>query len=496
MLYIRTATVMVISFFTSRITLEVLGVNDYGLNNLISGVVSMFSFLNLSMGTAVQRFYTIAESKKKGIPLNDIFGCASVIHLIIAGITFLAAEIFALFFLYKLNIPTERFGIAQWVFQCSLFSLILDILLVPSAAYLRAKEEFSKLAIFEIFQSILRLVILYLICISTYDKLATLAFLGAIVTIIYFFAVRITAFTLFKDVTRPHFFFEKNLFIKMTSFSTLLLFSILSSIVYWQGLAMMLNVFFGLAINAAYGISQQLKTAVDNFLMSFKQSVVPQLMMAYATNERKRLHNIINFSTKLTYVLALLIVTPFIFETNLILKLWLKNPPPNTVTFVQLVFCLCILNSFSYFIIQSIQASGKVKGFSLVTSFTYLITLGIAYLLLKIGYNYYSVMYVSIFQAILVIYITLHYAKKTFEFNVRNFIVNVALRSTLYTIIVIFSSLTLDVFMRDGILRLCMNVLISLCLSIFSYYILFNRSERERLNFYLHKFKVCIEQKF
>ena len=260
MLYIRTFIVMVISFLTSRVMLQQLGVDDYGINNLISGVVAMFGFLNMTMGTAVQRFFSVEEAKSDGVSAKKIFGSAFLIHLIIGALTLLLLEIFAVFFLHRLNIPEERMVIAQWVFQFTSVNLVLGIVTVPPFAYLRAKEEFSKIAILDVVEAFMRLGILYLLYKSPIDKLWTFAFLTFVITVLYNLAVWIIANKLYGEVTRPYVFFEKPLFMKMMSFSLLLLFSVASSMVYWQGIVMMINIFFGVAINAAYGIGNQIKT--------------------------------------------------------------------------------------------------------------------------------------------------------------------------------------------------------------------------------------------
>ena len=170
-LYIRMGFTMLVSFFTTRIVLQVLGVEDYGLNNLVGSIVSLLSFINGSMGTAVQRFYSIEIGKKNETRLSRIFGTGLYIHIIVALITVIIAEIFAIFFLDQLNIPPNRLITAHWVFQISIVSLALNIINVPYSALLRAREEFSKMAIIDIIQAVLRLLILFPLFYATFDKL-------------------------------------------------------------------------------------------------------------------------------------------------------------------------------------------------------------------------------------------------------------------------------------------------------------------------------------
>lgn len=486
-LYIRTFIVMVISFITARVMLQQLGVDDYGLNNLISGVVTMFNFLNMSMGTAVQRFYSVEEAKENGVSAKKIFGSAMLIHLTIGAVTLILLEIFAIFFLYRLNIPEGRLGVAQWVFQFTSINLVLGIVTVPPTAYLRAKEEFSKLAVLDIVEAFCRLGILYLLYVSPIDKLWTLAFLTFVLTLVYDLVIWIMSIRIYGDVARPFIYFEKRLFWQMMSFSLLLLFAVASSMVYWQGLVMMINIFFGVAINAAYGIGNQIKTAVDRFLSNFKQSIVPQLMESQAAGEDARLYKLIYASTKITFVLSLLIAVPVIFETDFILKVWLKTPPEFTTRFVQLGFAVSVLNSFSFFVTQAIHATGKVKGYSLMTSFGYLVGLIVVYVMMRLGYSFYVTMYVSIVLAVVEIVITCFYAKRTFDFRVAEFLAKVVLQCLFFCAIMVGCFVLMNHFMDEGWLRLCMNVLLSGVISLASLYILMNKAERDYVMSFLKK---------
>ena len=184
-LYVRMAFTMVIGFIATRVTLQQLGVDDYGLNNLVGSIVSMLSFLNGSMGTAVQRYYCVEIGKGNDGALKRVFGTGLFLHIVVAIVTVILAEIFAVFFLHKMNIPLERLHAAQVVFQISILSMALNVVSVPYAALLRARELFDKIAIVEIVQAVLRLVILYLLTVIDYDKLITLSVLGLGVTVYY-----------------------------------------------------------------------------------------------------------------------------------------------------------------------------------------------------------------------------------------------------------------------------------------------------------------------
>ena len=478
-LYIRTFIVMVVSFLTSRVMLEQLGVEDYGLNNLISGVVSMFGFLNITMGTAVQRFFSVEEVTDGGVSAKKIFGSALLIHLSIGAVTLLLLEIFAVFFLERLNIPVDRVNVAQWVFQFASLTLVAGIVTVPQEAFLRAKEEFSILAIMDVLDSLFRLGILYCLYISPFDKLWTFSFLAFLVKILCNLTVWIISIIKYGEITRPYLYFEKSLFVRMMSFSLLLLFNIASSMVYWQGLVMMINIFFGVAINAAYGIGNQVKTAVDRFLANFKQSVVPQLMGSQASGDNDRLYKLIYGATKITFVLSLLIAMPVIFETEFILQIWLKTPPDFTVRFVQLGFVVSVISSVSFFVIQGIHATGKITGYSISVSCIYIVCLTMIYVLMKMGYGFYVPMYVSIIMETLVFVVTMIFAKRTYNFRVMEFLLKIMSRCLMFCVIMVACFVVMNMMFEAGWLRLCLNLGLSCVLSFSSLYILMDKYERD-----------------
>ena len=252
---------------------------------------------------------------------------------------------------------------------------------------------------------------------------------------------------------------------------------------------MMINIFFGVAINAAYGIGNQIKTAVDRFLVNFKQSIVPQLMSSQAAGEDERLYKLLYAATKITFVLSLLVAVPMIFETDFILKIWLKTPPEFTTRFVQLGFAISVLNSFSFYVTQVIHATGKVVGFSLFTSLGYVLGLVAVYVLLKFGYSFYVTMYVSIVLAVVDIMIACIFAKRTFGFKVMDFLVRIVGQSVFFCAIMVGCFIMMNRFMDDGWLRLCMNLALSVLLSWSSLYLLMNKDERAVVLSYVSKIK-------
>lgn len=422
-LYIRMAITMFISFFTTRITLQVLGAEDYGLNNLVSSVVALFSFLNGSMGTAVQRFYSIEIGKEREDRLGRTFGSALSLHMIVALVTTLLMEIFAVFFIHKLNIPQERLFAAQIVFQISILSMLLNVISVPYSALLRAREEFSKIAIAEVLQSFGRLVVVLILMRITYDHLIALGCFNLLVTVTYCLAIVFIARK--YQECRNRICWDKSIIKDISKFISMLLVTVLASLFRDKGIVILVNYFFGLLINAAYAIAMQVMHIVSTFVMNFKQSVVPQIMISFGKGDLDRMHKLVNIGTKVTYILMLMITIPIIAEGKYILELWLKTPPEYTYELVCLVLININISSFTYFMYQGVHATGTITKQQICMSLLYLLNIAGIYVGFKLGATFYYALYVSMVVSFIQCVVNLYFARKTFSYDVRNFLLSI-----------------------------------------------------------------------
>lgn len=418
-LYIRIGFTMVISFFTARVTLQQLGVDDYGLNNLVSSIVTMLTFLNGSMGTAVQRFYSIAIGKNNQEGLAKVFGVGLSLHSIVAVVSFFVAEVFAIFFLHRMNIPSDRMVAAQIVFQISIFSLVLNILNVPYAALLRAREEFSQMAMIEIFQAVLRLVVLYLLVSVNYDKLVVLAILNFGVTLYYLGSLIVLA----RKFTETHTFFswDKELIKQMLKFISVLIVTVLAELARSQGIVFLINLFFSLTINAAYAIAVQVSNIVNNFIASFKQSVVPQMMASFGAGDLPTMHRLINQGSKITFILLLLLSMPIIFESEFLLSLWLGTPPEYSAQLVVLVLIYINIQSFTYFQYQGVHATGHITQQQIYVSIMYVLNIILIWGCFKLGLSFEWALYVNMLISSFQCIVNLVFAKKTYDYSLVEF---------------------------------------------------------------------------
>lgn len=479
-LYIRLGITMIISFFTARVTLQQLGVEDYGLNNLVGSIVSLFSFINGSMGTAVQRFYSIEIGKKNEERLCRVFGTGLYLHIIVAIITLFIAEVFAFFFLHKMNIPAERMFAAQVVFQISVISLALSIVNVPYAALLRAREMFSKTAMVEISQALLRLVVLFLLVHINYDKLITLSFLNIGISIYYVCALFFMARRYKESHSRP--MRDQNLIKEMLSFISMLLVTVLAQLLKTQGVVILINLFFGLVINAAYAVAIQVSNMVNSFAVNFKQSMVPQMMSAYGAEDKIAMNKIINFGTKITFLLMLMLTIPIIFEGQFILDIWLKTPPERSAKLVALVLIAINISSFTYFQYQGVHATGKILSQQIWMSFTYVANILIIYIVFKFGASFESALYVNMVISAFQCGVNLYYARKTYDYSLSRFFTSILFPCAITVVIVVLAIIPIVQLMQPTVGRFFLVFVISECLIfLLGCFIVLDKTERVRM---------------
>lgn len=475
-LYIRQIITMLISFFTVRITLEQLGVVDYGLNNLIGSIVSIFSFINGSMGTSVQRFFSYEIGRGNDERLKCVFGTGLYIHLVVTIITLFLCEIFAVFFLQKMNIPPERGFAAQIVFQISLLSMCLGIITVPYTALLRAREMFSQMALVDIFQVLLRLGILYLLIISNYDKLILLSVLNLLVSSLGFVILVLMS----RKFTETHtkILRDKGIINELLKFTGILLMTVLASLLNTYGIVMLINLFFGLAINAAYAIAMQIQNVVNTFVNNLKFAVVPQIMSAYGAGDLKSMHDLITFGTKVTFLLLLIITLPIIFCSEWILTIWLGKLPEYTSSLVVLSLISLNIGSFTYFHYQGVHASGCITNHQIWISISYVLAAITTYILFKLGMSVYWAMIINIFLGVGQCCINLYYSKKNYDYPVIFFVKNILPKIICVLCISIIVSMVLKCWVFYELLY-C--ILICIFVPFLSFFLLFTATERDKI---------------
>ena len=391
MLYIRMLFTMGVSLFTSRVVLQTLGVEDYGVYSVVGGIIAMFSFINGGMVSATQRYLTFEIGKGNLPQLKKVFSTSLQIHAIIALVIVLLGETVGLWFLYeKLVIPESRMTAAFWVYQCSIVASVVSIMSVPYNADIIAHEKMSTFAYISVLEVVLKLAIVYALYITPWDKLISYAVLILSVQLLIRFVYARYCSKHFEE-SHYHHQIDKPLFKEMLSFAGWSFWGNLASILYTQGLNMMLNVFFGPIVNAARGIAVQVQSAVRQFVSNFQMALNPQITKNYATGQLSQMHNLMFRSARFSFFLLFFLTLPILLETEYILTLWLKTVPTDTVVFTRWMIGISLIYSIANPCVIANQATGKVKVYQAVVGGILLMILPLSYIVLKLGAPAYSV---------------------------------------------------------------------------------------------------------
>ena len=425
MLYFRMFLTMAVSLYTSRVVLNMLGVEDFGIYNVVGGVVSMMAFFNSSMTTSTQRFLNVEMGKGDEENLNHVFINAVKAHFIIAIVTLVLIETVGLWLLYnKLTIPLERFNAALWVFHISVASLFVSIISTPYNAAIIAHEKMSVFAYFSILDVSLKLAIVYLLVISPIDKLIAYALLLLLVVLIMRICYTIYCRKHFEEC-RSSGKSDKGLIRNMFSFTGWMIFGCMADMLGNQGVNLLINIFFGPVYNAARGISIQVKTAVDSFVLNFLTAVKPQILKKYSSGEWNYMYKLVFSSSRISYYLLLILTLPILFNTHYILELWLKTVPPYCELFTQLTLIELLIRTIYTPIAQVNQASGKIRNYQIAISSLFLLTFILSYVIYKFGYPVYSCFLVAIIVAIIGLFVRLVILHRDNDFPARDFLIKV-----------------------------------------------------------------------
>lgn len=390
-LYVRMFVFMAIGLYTSRVILNTLGVEDYGVYNVVGGIVTMFTFINGGLASATSRNITFELGIRNTKRQRDVFGTSLTVHGIVSLIIIIASESIGLWLFYhKMQIPEVRLNAAMWVYQLSVLAAVLSIMMVPYNAAIIAHEKISAFAWITLMDSILKLVIVFLLVIIPYDKLIIYALLFFLVSIIDQLIYIFYCFCHFPEV-RTGFIWNNSLIKEMSSFAGWSLFGNLAGVAYSQGVNILLNIFFGPVVNAARGIAIQVQGIVQQFIRNFQVALNPQITKTYAANNMVEMHKLMFRSARFSFLLMYFISLPVLLETNFILVLWLKTVPENTVLFFRIIMCTSLIYTIANPLIIANQATGVVKNYQIICGSILLTILPLSYITLKLGAPAYSV---------------------------------------------------------------------------------------------------------
>ncbi len=483
MLYFRMFLTMGVALFTSRVILQSLGVEDYGIYNVVAGFVSMFTFINSAMTSATQRYVTFAIGKNEVNRVNTVFCTSMNIHILISVLLVLAAETIGLWFLNThMTIPVERMFSANIVYQCAILSTVVMIISTPYNALIVAHEKMSAFAYISILDASIKLLIAYLLYISSYDRL--------IVYAILMFLAQFLLQQIYCIYCRRHFIESKfhiikdePLFKEMVSFSVWSLFGNLASVGAGQGVNVLLNMFFGPIVNAARGVALQVQSAVLGFSTNFQMAMNPQITKNYAIGDLKYMHTLIYASSKYSFYLLFILSLPIALEANGILSVWLGIVPEHTAIFLRLALIISIINAMAGPLTISAQANGNIKLYQFVVGGILLMSFPLSYVCLKLGGIPELVYMVDLAIVSVAQVVRIYLMKKMINLSICEYLKEVIVRVICVAIIgciipvSVYIALPRNSF--SSFIAVCTACLLSVITSI--YYLGIKQSEREKL---------------
>lgn len=414
-LYLQMAIRLVITLFTTRVVLNVLGVEDYGIHNVVAGFVTMFTFISDTMVSASQRFFACELGVGNLKKLNDYFNATFFCYIIIIGVLVVLVEVVGVWFLNnKMVIPETRIVAANWVFHLAVITFVINLLSVPYTSMIIAQERMGIFAFVSLVAALLRLLIVYLLLVMSGDKLIIYSFLIVVVTFINAFWFYIYCKKRFRRETMLRIVWNGSMMKELFSFSGWSLFWTLANVGRSQGINVLLNIFFNPVVNAARGIAYQVNAAINQFVNSFYQAVRPSIMKLSAKQELDRMCQMVFTSSKLSFYMMLLVAVPIIFEAPSILSIWLDVVPENTVMFTRLVVVIALIDTLGLPLITAVNANGNIKWFNVIIGSILLLNLPISYLFLWYGYPAEIVFWVAIVISVIAHLVRVVYSKKIF----------------------------------------------------------------------------------
>ena len=481
MLYIRMIVNMIISLYTARVVLQTLGVVDYGIYGVIGGVLGMFSFFNSSMSGATSRFLTYELGKGDSAKLKRTFSTALIIHVAIAVLVAILCETIGVWFINeKLVIPLERMKAALWVFQFSILSMMVSVAQVPYNASIFSHEKMDVFAYLEIANSLLKLLVVYLLVIGDLDKLILYAILQFGVTLLIALLYRFYCVRSFEEC---HFkwVWDKPLLKQMIGFSGWDLYGNISVMARTQGVNMLMNMFFGPVMNAATDIATKVQAVTLQLSNNVALASRPQIVINYSQDKHNDMISLMRDGSRITFILMMAISVPLAVEIDYVLKLWLGTVPDYTSTLCILTLMWNLAVAINITTNYGVQATGKIRLVSIASGSLFLLVIPVAYILLKLDMPYwvpFMYNFIAVFVCPVIGGITLQQNIK--GYSIKKMMIPDLLRGWISVILVFIVTFLIKTQMSESFGRLVVVCLISTFLVVFTgYFIVFPKDRRQ-----------------
>lgn len=474
---------MAISLFTSRVILQALGVDNFGIYNVVGGFVALFAIVSKSLSGAASRFLNYEMGRDDRERLKVVFSSTLTIQVLLAVIVAFLAETLGLWFLnYKMVIPEERMIAANWCFQLSVITFCSNLLTVPYNASIIAHERMSTFAYISIVEGIAKLGIAYLIMFSEFDRLIFYAILICVLQLAIQCYYRLFCRMKFEEC-KYHFVYDKALLKQLLGYSSWGFIGSTSGVLRNQGINVLINLFFGPAINAARAVSNQVLHAVDGFVNNFITAVRPQIVKSYAAGDYEYVNKLVIQSSKFSFYLFFILSMPIILNCDYILGIWLTIVPEHSVLFVQLTLIYALITTLSHPLSIAQAATGKIRNYQLTIGGLQLLNLPISYLCLKLGAAAESVLFVAITIAFIVVFVSIQMIKKIMPFDSLLFYKEVIMKVLFLTAICMALLFILHTVWPETFIFFMIETVICLIVSaVCIYFIGFTAGDRKVLN--------------
>lgn len=479
MLYMRQVLIMLVGLYTVRVVLKTLGIEDYGVYNVVSGAVTMFSFLTGAMAVGSQRFFSFYIGKNDYQHLKKVFHNTLTIYIFLSSVIILLGESLGYWFINnKLVIPEDRLFAANCIFQISILSFVFSMMSAPFIAIIMSHEDmniFARIGIIEVF---FKLAIVFVLILSPFDKLITYGLLLFMISVIIFLLYFLYCTRKYKECTFK-LEYNKPIINEIAGFSSWNLFGNFAWIIKNQGTSFMLNIFFGPAINAAQNLAIQIRSVVNTFASNFMSAVQPQIVKSYAKNEYEKMFMLMSSASKMSFILMAIISIPVILNLDFFLNIWLVKVPDYATAFTKILLVEASLEAMSTPTASVNQATGRIKYYQMIIGILGLLNLPVSYCFLRLGYDPDSVYVISLLLQIAIILhraLYLRNIQKDISFyTIKNVFAPCVLAGVISFVICYYLHCNSSNVIYT-VLTCCYEVIIVLC---FGYFIILNKQEKK-----------------
>lgn len=467
LLYFRMLLLMTVSLYTSRVVLNALGIEDFGIYNVVGGVVTIFAVISGSLSAAISRFITFELGKGDSNNLRKTFSAAVTIQLFLSLVIVILIESIGVWFLNtKMTIPADRLVAANWVLQFSIVTFVINLISVPYNATIIAHERMSAFAYISIFEAIGKLTIAFLIITSPIDRLVFYAILMCVVAV----SIRMIYGHYCKKHFPEciyHFHWDKELLKNMFSFAGWNFIGASAGILRTQGINILLNIYFDPIVNAARGIAVQVNNAVSSFSTNFLMAINPQIIKSYSKQDIERTYMLTMCGARFSFLLLSIISLPVICETEYILKLWLKIVPDYSVVFVRLTLILTIVEVVSLPLVTFQQATGKIRNYQIIVGTLHMLNFPVSFMFLHIGFTPEIVYIVAISLSMISLYFRLYMLKQVVDISIMKFNKDVVIRVMLVVLSMSLCLFCIEKYIHSPLVGIILSLFIAVFCSVF-----------------------------